>query len=102
MIENVVPRGSVFTLLAECRNRGPVGGTADEDLENFLWIDLSTLTEVEGEFLSESVGEKVKDLIFRYCIGCWSRVSHTFDQQPSFLVNYYSSDISFLKLDSLS
>ena len=37
-------------------------------------IDLSVLTEVECEFLSESVDEKVKDLPFRYCTGCWSRL----------------------------
>ena len=63
MIEDVIGRGSIFALLAERGDRGPVGGCADEDLEDVFWVDFSVLSEIQGKCADENVDEKVKKLV---------------------------------------
>jgi len=64
MIEDRVRRCLVFTGATERRDRGPVGARADEDLVDVLSIDFSISAKIESNFLIESAGEKVKNLVF--------------------------------------
>ena len=64
VVENRVRRWRVFTGVAERRDRGPVGGCADEDLVDVLCIDFSVVGGVQRNFLVKSVDEEIKQLVF--------------------------------------
>jgi len=53
-----------LTGVAERRDRGPVGGCADEDLVDVLSIDFSVVGEIQSNFLVELVDEEIKELVF--------------------------------------
>jgi hypothetical protein len=63
MIENRVFVRCIFASLAECRDRGPVGAGADEDLVDVFSTDFSVFTESECNFLVKGVDEEVKKLV---------------------------------------
>ena len=60
MVEDRVGSGGVLTRRTERRDRGPVGGCADEDLVDVLCIDFSVVGEVQSNFLVKPVDEEVK------------------------------------------
>ncbi|ELY67603.1 hypothetical protein C492_00025 [Natronococcus jeotgali DSM 18795] len=63
MVQNGVLVRRVFTVLAECRDRGPVGARADEDLIDVFSINLSIIAQTERNFLVNRVDEEVKELV---------------------------------------
>jgi hypothetical protein len=63
VVESRVRRWRVFTGVAQRRDRGPVGGCADEDLVNDLCIDVSAVGEVQRNFLVKPVDEEIKRLV---------------------------------------
>lgn len=81
MIENRVRRWGVFTGVAQRRDRGPVGGRADEDLVDVLCTDFSVVGEVERNFLVKAVDEEVKELVLVNLTVCLLGRRHTFSKQ---------------------
>ncbi|ELY56420.1 hypothetical protein C492_15001 [Natronococcus jeotgali DSM 18795] len=63
VVQNGVLVRRVFIVLTECRDRGPVGARADEDLVNVFSIDLIIIARIEGNFLVNCVDEEVKELV---------------------------------------
>jgi hypothetical protein len=64
VVENRVRRWRVFAGVAQRRDRGPVGGCADEDLVNVLSVEFSIVRKTERNLLVESVDEEVNELVF--------------------------------------
>ena len=59
-----------LTLVAECGDRGPVGGCADKDLVDVSGVEISVLIETHAEFAVERVDEKIKQLVLVDFIIC--------------------------------
>ncbi|ELZ21085.1 hypothetical protein C475_19043 [Halosimplex carlsbadense 2-9-1] len=82
IVENRVRRWRVVTGVAERRDRGSVGGYADENLVDVLYIDISVVGEVQGNFLVKPVNEEIKKLVFVDFIVCLLLVlRHVFTKQ---------------------
>ncbi|ELZ48307.1 hypothetical protein C465_09420, partial [Halorubrum distributum JCM 9100] len=81
MVEDRVGSGAVLTRRTERRDRGPVGGCADEDLVDVLCIDFSVVGEVQSNFLVKLVDEEVKELVFVEFTVCLLGRRHTFSKQ---------------------
>jgi hypothetical protein len=88
VVEYIVAGGSIFAVLTERGDGGPVGARADEDLEDVLWADFSVLAEAQAERPGEGVDEKVKELVFVDFIVCLLFRCHTISKQTSQLTGF--------------
>ncbi len=89
MVEDRVRRWRVFAGVTQCRDRGPVGGCADEDLVDVLCIDFSVVGKVDSNFLVKPVDEEVKELVLVDFIVCLLLVlGHIFSKQTSQLTGF--------------
>ncbi|GAA0448910.1 hypothetical protein GCM10008985_00280 [Halococcus dombrowskii] len=88
MVEDVSAGGSVFAMLAERGDGGPVGARADEDLEDVVRVDFSVLAESEGERASESIDEEIKELVLVDFIVCLLFCGHISSKQTSPLTGF--------------
>ena len=88
VVEHIGARGSVFAVLAERGNGGPVGAGADEDLEDVVGIDFSICAEVQREYAGEGIDEEVKKLLLVDFVDCLLFRCHTVSKQPSQLTGF--------------
>ncbi len=89
MVGNHIHRWRVFAGVAQRRDRGPVGGRADEDLVDVLCIDSSVVRKGERHFLVKSVDEEVKELVLVDFTVCLLLVlGHIFSKQTSQLTGF--------------
>jgi hypothetical protein len=80
--QDIRARWTVFTPFTECGDRGPVGGCADEDLVDVFGIKVSVFAETYTECTSESVDEKIKELVFVEFTVCLFVFGHTSTSRP--------------------
>ena len=88
MVEHVSAGGSVFAVLAERGNRGPVGACADEDLEDVVGIDRSVLAEAQRERAGEGVDEELKQLVLMDFVVCLLVRLHTISKRTFQLTSF--------------
>jgi len=84
VIEDIVSREGIFAAFTECGYRGSVGGCADENLVNVLWIDVTISGDADSERSGGRVDEKVRSWSSWIVLSAWCCCLVTLQQADFF------------------